>query len=166
MGPFRIFQHPSCRKASEIEKGSLRRKLFRKKVSQSRKNCKGGPFSLAPVLHVTRTKKENPLWFSSLGQMVQFDARKCQRILVRSFELKKRHYNSRVSLHEVPTKTNEEENVLSQLEVLLLAFESLSIGKYLREGPVHILKCFLLMEGMKHQKERLFRSSYAFQIKD
>ena len=54
-------------------------------------------------------KQEKPFWFSSLGQMVQFGA----IIFCRTFKNyfgqfvwieKKSHYNSRVSLHEAPTK--------------------------------------------------------------
>ena len=57
-------------------------------------------------------KQEKPFWFSSLGQMVQFG----EIIFCRTFKnyfgqfvliekkLKKSHYNSRVSLHEAPTK--------------------------------------------------------------
>ena len=52
-------------------------------------------------------KHEKPFWFSSLGQMVQFDTIKFRRTfknyyLVSSCGLKKSHYNSRVSLHEAP----------------------------------------------------------------
>ena len=52
---------------------------------------------------------EKPFWFSSLGQMIQFGPIKfCgtfknyfgQFVLIE----KKSHYNSRVSLHEAPTK--------------------------------------------------------------
>ena len=54
-------------------------------------------------------KQEKPFWFSSLGQIVQFGA----IIFCRTFKNyfgqfvwieKKSHYNSRVSLHEAPTK--------------------------------------------------------------
>ena len=55
-------------------------------------------------------KQEKPFWFSSLGQIVQFG----EIIFCRTFKNyfgqcvwieKKSHYNSRVSLHEAPTKT-------------------------------------------------------------
>ena len=54
-------------------------------------------------------KQEKPFWFSSLDQIVQFGA----IIFCRTFKNyfgqfvwieKKSHYNSRVSLHEAPTK--------------------------------------------------------------
>ena len=53
-------------------------------------------------------KQEKPFWFSSLGQMVQFGA----IIFCRTFKnyfgqfvwIEKSHANSRVSLHEAPTK--------------------------------------------------------------
>ena len=95
-------------------------------LSQNSKKMKGGPFeeknsekSLAvpkilkgrtiwprPVWYVTRENKT--FWFSSLGQMVQFGA----IIFCRTFKnyfgqfvwIEKSHYNSRVSLHEAPTK--------------------------------------------------------------
>ena len=37
-----------------------------------------GPFSLGRQF-MLRGKKENPFWFSSLGQIVQFDTMKCCR---------------------------------------------------------------------------------------
>ena len=54
-------------------------------------------------------KKEKLFWFSSLGQMLQFDTLKFQRAFRNYFGQfvwveKKSHYNSRVSLHEAPTK--------------------------------------------------------------
>ena len=54
-------------------------------------------------------KEEKLFWFSSLGQMIQFGTIKfcitLRTILVSSCGLKKKsHYNSRVSLHEAPTK--------------------------------------------------------------
>ena len=49
-------------------------KYFRKKVPQCRKKLEGGtgPFSLTRYC-MLRGKKEEPFWFSSLGQMVRFD---------------------------------------------------------------------------------------------
>ena len=55
-------------------------------------------------------KQEKPFWFTSLGEMVQFGAIIFCRTYKNYFgqfvwiEKKKRHYNSRVSLHEAPTK--------------------------------------------------------------
>ena len=55
-------------------------------------------------------KQEKPFWFTSLGQLVQFGAIIFCRTFSNYFgqfvwiEKKKSHYNSRVSLHEAPTK--------------------------------------------------------------
>ena len=54
-------------------------------------------------------KQEKPFWFSSLGQIVHFGAIIFCRTFVELFwsvrvDRKKSHYNSRVSLHEAPTK--------------------------------------------------------------
>ena len=54
-------------------------------------------------------KQGKPFWSSSLGQMVQFDAIIFGRTFKNYFGQfgwieKKCHYNSRVSLHEAPTK--------------------------------------------------------------
>ena len=54
-------------------------------------------------------KQEKTFCFSFLGQMVQFDTIKFRIIFVELFwsvrvDRKKSHYNSRVSLHEAPTK--------------------------------------------------------------
>ena len=54
-------------------------------------------------------KQEEPFWFSSLDQIVHFDAIIFCRTFVELFwsvrvDRKKSHYNSRVSLHEAPTK--------------------------------------------------------------
>ena len=57
-------------------------------------------------------KQEKPFWFGSLDQMVQFGA----ILFCRTFKTyfgqfvwieKKSHYNSRVSLHEAPTKNRK-----------------------------------------------------------
>ena len=98
------------RNSKKIEGGTIWEKNFpRKKVSQCRKKLKGGTLWSRPVWYVTRKNRKNPFWFSSLGQMVQFGA----IIFCRTFKNyfgqfvwieKKSHYNSRVSLHEAPTK--------------------------------------------------------------
>ena len=110
-----VFQHPLCRKtAKKFEVGTLWGKnFFHKKVSQCRKKLKGGPFGLAQY-GMLRGKTEKKLfWFSSLDQIVQFGAIIFCRIFKNYFgqfvwiEKKKSHYNSRVSLHEAPTKKEE-----------------------------------------------------------
>ena len=79
---------------------------FFEKILNAEKNWKG-PFSLVHYC-VTRKKKEKPFWFSSLGQMVQFDTIKFHGTLYNNFgqfvRIEKSHYNSRVSLHEAPPK--------------------------------------------------------------
>ena len=60
-------------------------------------------------------KQEKPFWFSSLGQIVQFGTILFCRIFKNYFGQfvwieKKSHYNSRVSLHEAPTKKISEKN--------------------------------------------------------
>ena len=51
---------------------------------------------------------EKPFWFSSLGQIVQFGAiifcRTFKNYFGQFVRIEKSHYNSRVSLHEAPTK--------------------------------------------------------------
>ena len=122
----RLFNIHSVAKHEKIEK----KNYFRKKISQCRKKLKGGtlwdfPTSIlsqnskqigrgdplvSPGMVWYAGKQEKPFWFSSLYQIVQFDA----IILYRTFknyfgqfvwiEKKESHYNSRVSLHEAPTK--------------------------------------------------------------
>ena len=90
----------------------------KKLKSQNSKKLKGGPFgenffpkkSLAVPKKIESGlcyagKQEKLFWFSSLGQMVQqYFVELLRTILVSSCGLKKSHYNSRVSLHEAPTK--------------------------------------------------------------
>ena len=59
---------------------------------------------------------EKPFWFSSLDQIVHFDAIIFCRTFVELFwsvrvDRKKSHYNSRVSLHEAPTKNRTEKPI-------------------------------------------------------
>ena len=83
-----------------------------KKVLQCRKKMERGDPLVSPGMVCYAGKQEKPFWFSSLCQMVQFGA----IIFCRTFKnyfgqfvwiekkKKKSHYNSRVSLHEAPTK--------------------------------------------------------------
>ena len=95
-----------------MQGGPFEEKNFEKKseknVSQCRKKLKGGTLWSRPVCCYAE-KQVKPFWSSSLGQMVQFDT----IIFCRTFKNyfgqfvwieKKSHYNSRVSLHEAPTK--------------------------------------------------------------
>ena len=81
--------------------GPLGKKFFPKKSRTAEQKLKGGPFGLAE-------KQEKPFWFSSLGQMVQFGAitfcRTFRNYFCQFVWIEKSHYNSRVSLHEAPTK--------------------------------------------------------------
>ena len=106
-GPFGIFQHPLTQNSKKIEGGPFGEKNFPKQKSHSaEKKLKRDP-SVSPgkVCYA-----EKPFWFSSLGQMVQFGAiifcRTSKNYLGQFvwIEKKKSHYNSRVSLHEAPTK--------------------------------------------------------------
>ena len=71
------------------------------------KKMKGSLVSPGMVCYAE--KQEKPFWFSSLDQIVHFDAIIFCRTFVELFwsvrvDRKKSHYNSRVSLHEAPTK--------------------------------------------------------------
>ena len=90
---------------------------FSKKKSRSaEKKNERGESLVSPGMVWYAEKQEKPFWFSSLDQIVHFDA----IIFCRTFKnyfgqfvwiekkkkkkKKKSHYNSRVSLHEAPTK--------------------------------------------------------------
>ena len=73
------------------------------------KKIERGDSLVSPGMICYAEKQVKPFWSSSLGQMVQFD----NIIFCRTFKNyfgqfvwieKKSHYNSRVSLHEAPTK--------------------------------------------------------------
>ena len=79
-----------------------------------KKTKRGHPF-VSPSIVCCALKKEKLFWFSSLGQMIQFDTIKfCRFLLVSSCGLKKKksHYNRRVSLHEAPTNYTCDKQVL------------------------------------------------------
>ena len=82
-------------------------------------------------------KQEKPFWFSSLGQIVQFGA----IIFCRTFKnyfgqcvwIEQSHYNSRVSLHEAPTKncTLRESNLGDRDRTLAsVPSRSIFLGKF------------------------------------
>ena len=66
-------------------------------------------------------KQEKPFWFSSLDQIVNFVAIIFCRTFVELFwsvrvdRKKESHYNSRVSLHEAPTKNYRSSKRFSRL---------------------------------------------------
>ena len=116
-GHFGIFKHPMCCKISKKLKGApLERQKFRNKVLQCRKTERGDPL-VSPGMVCYAGKQEKPFWFISLSQMVQFGAIISCRTFKNNFGQfvwigkKKSQYNSRVSLHEAPTKKRRRENV-------------------------------------------------------
>ena len=78
-GPFGIFQHPFCRKTSKkcrgdrLRKKNSEEKNSEKNVSQCRKKWKGESL-VSPGMVCYAEKQEKPFWFSSLDQIVHFDA--------------------------------------------------------------------------------------------
>ena len=129
-GPFGIFQHPFCRKTSKIKGGNF----FSEKSLTVPKKTERGDSLVCPDMVCYAEKEEKPFWFGLLGQMYQFGTikfcRTCRTILVGSCGLKKKsHYNSRVSLHEAPTKNDSLINDLIRLP--LKTSNSNSVSKFL-----------------------------------
>ena len=93
--------------------GPFEEKIFRKKCLTVPKKIERGDSLVSPGMVCYAEKQVKPFWSSSLGQVVQFDT----IILCRTFknyfgqfvwiEKKESHYNSRVSLHEAPTKNEK-----------------------------------------------------------
>ena len=87
--------------------------FFRKKKSRSAEKNERESLVL-PGMVCYAEKQEKPFWFSSLDQIVHFDAKIFCRTFVELFwsvrvdRKKKSHYNSRVSLHEAPTKNRRQ----------------------------------------------------------
>ena len=74
-GPFGIFQHPFCRKTSKKMQGDPLGKIFySKKKSRSAEKNERGEALVSPGMVCYAEKQEKPFWFSSLGQIVHFDA--------------------------------------------------------------------------------------------
>ena len=98
-----------------FEEKKFRRKKFRKKCLAVPKKMKGSLVSPGMVCYAE--KQEKPFWFSSLDQIVHFDAIIFCRTFVELFwsvrvdRKKKSHYNSRVSLHEAPTKNGTKKSI-------------------------------------------------------
>ena len=85
--------------------------FFRKKSLAVPKKNERGESLVSPGMVCYAEKQEKPFWFSSLGQIVQFGAIIFRRTFKNYFGQfvwieKKSHYNSRVSLHEAPTKND------------------------------------------------------------
>ena len=100
--------------SKKVEGGDpLKKKKFREKsLAVPKKIGRGDPL-VSPGMVWYAGKQEKPFWFSSLDQIVHFGP----IIFCRTFKnyfgqfvwiekkkKKKSHYNSRVSLHEAPTK--------------------------------------------------------------
>ena len=97
------------------------------------KKLKEGPFSLSRYC-MLRGKREKPFWFSSLGQMIQFGTIKFRKTFKNYFGQfvwieKNSHYNSRVLLHEVPTKNIVSRKIKVPFEVFRAEVQSVK-GKY------------------------------------
>ena len=109
-----------------MQGGPVGEKIFRKKsLAMPKKNERVEPL-VSPGMVCYAEKQENPFWFSSLDQIVQFGAIIFCRTFVELFwsvhvDRKKSHYNSRVSLHEAPTK--------KQTSASIQQFSELSIAK-------------------------------------
>ena len=83
---------------------------FPKKSLTMPKKTERGDASVSPGMVFYAEKEEKPFWFSSLGQMIQLGTIKFCRTFKNYFGqfvwIEKSHYNSRVSLHEAPTKND------------------------------------------------------------
>ena len=99
----------------------LRKKNFEKKSEKKclavPKKIERGDSFVSPCMICYAEKQVKAFWSSSLGQMVLFDT----IIFCRTFKNyfgqfvwieKKSHYNSRVSLHEAPTKKSSRYNII------------------------------------------------------
>ena len=87
--PLGIFQHPFCRKTSKkMQGGPFGEIFFSKKKSRSAEKNERGESLVSPGMVCYAEKQEKPFWFSSLDQIVHFDAiifcRTCRTILVSS----------------------------------------------------------------------------------
>ena len=116
--PLRFFNIHSVAKHQKNAGGTLWGKKFRKKNSEKKclavpKKIERGDSLVSPGLVCYAEKQVKPFWFSSLDQIVHFGAIIFCRTFVELFwsvrvdrKKKKSHYNSRVSLHEAPTKNS------------------------------------------------------------
>ena len=105
--PLRFFNIHSVGKHEKLKKTKIF--ILGKKSHSAEKKLKGGTLWDFPTSIWYAGKQEKPFWFSSLDQIVQFGAIIFCRTFKNNFGQfvwieKKSHYNSRVSLHEAPTK--------------------------------------------------------------
>ena len=109
--PLGFFNIHSVAKHHKKCRGDPLGKIFfsKKKYRSAEKNERGESL-VSHGMVCYAEKQEKPFWFSSLDQIVHFDAIIFCRTFVELFwsvrvdRKKKSHYNSRVSLHEAPTK--------------------------------------------------------------
>ena len=115
--PLGFFNIHSVAKHQKKCRGTLWGKFFRKKKSRSAEKNERGESLVSPGMVCYAEKQEKPFWFSLLDQIVHFDAIIFCRTFVELFwsvrvdRKKKSHYNSRVSLHEAPTKNCKKQNL-------------------------------------------------------
>ena len=107
MGFFNI--HSVAKHQKKCRGDPLGKIFFFEKKSHSAEKNERGESLVSPGMVCYAEKQEKPFWFSSLDQIVHFDAIIFCRTFVELFwsvrvDRKKSHYNSRVSLHEAPTK--------------------------------------------------------------
>ena len=108
--PVGFFNIHSVAKHQKNAGGTLWEKIFfRKKSLAVPKKNERVESLVSPGMVCYAEKQEKRFWFSSLDQIVHFDAVIFCRTFVELFwsvrvDRKKSHYNSRVSLHEAPTK--------------------------------------------------------------
>ena len=93
----------------KMQGGLFEEKNSEKKCLAVPKKIERGDSLVLPGMVCYAEKQVKPFWSSSLGQMVQFDTIIFCRTFKNYFgqfrvDRKKSHYNSRVSLHEAPTK--------------------------------------------------------------
>ena len=121
--------------------------FFRKKSPAVPKKNERGESLVSPGMVCYVEKQEKPFWFSSLDQIVHFDAIIFCRTFVELFwsvrvdRKKKSHYNSRVSLHEAPTKNQSE--FLSNL-IIINHFRYLFLIVFLPEQKFYRRVFFLM----------------------
>ena len=107
LGFFNI--HSVAKHQNKMQGGPFGEKFFSKKKSRSAEKNERGESLVSPGMVCYAEKQEKLFWFSSLDEIVHFDAITFCRTFVELFwsvrvDRKKSHYNSRVSLHEAPTK--------------------------------------------------------------
>ena len=120
-----VAKHQKKCRGDPLRKKNFEKKIRKKCLAVPKKNERGDSL-VSPGMICYAEKQVNSFWSSSLGQMVLFDT----IIFCRTFKnyfgqfvwiekkkKKKSHYNSRVSLHEAPTK-----NQVLKVSLLTLCF--------------------------------------------